>query len=87
MATLTFTIDDTIDNKIINAFCDRFGYQATGPDGVANPQTKRQFFKAQVRAYIRDVYRDQKQREAEASVATNIQTVIAAAEAESSTIA
>lgn len=50
--------DSTSKNKIIDAFADAYGYQAT-IEGQPNPQSKQQFFNAKLTAYIRDVYKAQ----------------------------
>ena len=50
--------DSASKNKIIDAFADAYGYQATIND-APNSQSKQQFYNAKLTAYIRDVYRAQ----------------------------
>lgn len=52
MAIVSFDLG-TDTQRVITALCAVNGYQATLPDGTANPQTPAQFAKACVVAYIR----------------------------------
>lgn len=60
-ATLIPYKDAASKQAVIDAFCDRFGFVPGGP------QTKQQFFNAQVTNYIRQVYREQKAASAAAA--------------------
>ncbi len=71
MAQITFNIPDDKIQGVRNAFADAYRYQAiianpdfdpelpvdpvTNPETIDNPETKHQFFKRQVRQYVREV--------------------------------
>ena len=71
MAQITFSIPDDKIQGVRNAFADAYRYQAiianpdfdpelpvdpvTNPETIDNPETKHQFFKRQVRQYVREV--------------------------------
>lgn len=42
-SSITFTTDETMLALVTEAMCATYGYQATLPDGTANPQTPAQF--------------------------------------------
>lgn len=54
MATLSITIPNAVATRVQDSFCAAHGYQATLPDGSANPETKQQFLKRKVVEFIRD---------------------------------
>lgn len=55
MAQITITIPDAAIPRINDAFAAEFSYRATLPDGTPNPQTKGQFTKERVIAYIKAI--------------------------------
>lgn len=64
-ATVIEFRDPLAKQKVIEAFCDAYGYQATVPDPARpgqttpNPQSQQDFFNDQLRKYIREVVRAQ----------------------------
>jgi hypothetical protein len=66
MATITINIPDTIANRVLNDFAQRFNYSPTLEDGSPNPETKSQFAKRKLIEYIKQAC-----REAEIQNATN----------------
>lgn len=50
MAQIVINIPDQQMNRVINAFCSEFSYQANGGE-----LTKQQFTKKQIRRYIKEV--------------------------------
>lgn len=64
MARLTIDFPDGETNRILNAFASAYQYSATLPNGDPNPQTKAQFFKAQVMRFIKGVVKGQEVEDA-----------------------
>jgi len=55
MATISFDVPNAVLPRLADAFAATYGYQATLPDGTANPETKNQFAQRMVRQYARNV--------------------------------
>jgi hypothetical protein len=64
-ATLIWFRDPPAKQRIIDRFCETYGWTATVPDParpgqtIANPVTAQEFFHAQLTKYIREVVRAQ----------------------------
>jgi hypothetical protein len=64
MADFIITIPDPLVTDVIEAMCDRYGYQDIihtldgdgSPTDIPNPQTKGQFAKESLRKVIREAY-------------------------------
>lgn len=58
MATIALTIPDNVAQRVLDAFCNTHGYQATVDDGsgnqIPNPQTQAQFVRATLTRKLRD---------------------------------
>ncbi len=74
MATITLTAPTTVFTRITNAITTRYGYQATLPDGSANPQTKAEFARQWI---IQRLIDEVKQQEIAVLAATDASTVTA----------
>jgi len=55
MANLTVTVPDAMLPRVTAAFKAQYNYQATLPDGTANPETEAQFMRRMVKEYIKQV--------------------------------
>ena len=61
MAQIAIDIPDAQLNRVVDAFATAYGYQVNIPDPanpgstIPNPQNKRQFAKAQVARYVKEV--------------------------------
>lgn len=55
-ATLIVFRDVAAKAKIVQSFCDAYGYQAT-IDGAPNPQPKAAFYTQKITEFIKDVHR------------------------------
>lgn len=55
MATINIQIPDAALDRVVNAFAAVHGYQQILNDGTANPETKAQFARREMREYIRGV--------------------------------
>lgn len=55
MAQIVINIPDTVVGRVLDAFAATYRYAATLPDGSPNPQTKAQFAKQRVLAYVKEV--------------------------------
>lgn len=53
MAQISITIPDLVLPRVLDAMASIYGYQATLADGTPNPQTKAQFAKQQVAAFVK----------------------------------
>ena len=64
-ATVIVFRDNAAKNKVIQRFCEAYGYQATVPDPnnpgqtIPNPVSDQVFFNRQLTTYIKDVVRAQ----------------------------
>lgn len=54
MAQVILTYPDAVAQRVVDALCGRFGYQATLQNGLPNPQTRAQFAKLQIANFIKD---------------------------------
>lgn len=55
-ATLIVFRDAAAKTKIIQSFCDAYGYQAT-INGAPNPQSKQAFYTQKITEYVKDIHR------------------------------
>lgn len=55
MAQITITVPDAALPRVLAAFATAYGYQATLPDGTANPQTQAQFAKQKLADHVKAV--------------------------------
>ena len=62
MPTLTLTLSDAAQAELVDTFGE--GYSATLPGGGSNPQTKGQYARQQLIAFIRTQIRDYRRRQA-----------------------
>ncbi len=67
-AALTANFNATQRNRIVDAYANEFGYQAT-IDGQPNPQSKTDFAVERMVSGIQGVVRNKEQKEAVAAVA------------------
>lgn len=83
--TLIWYKDNAAKNKVIQRFCEAYGYQATIPDPnkpgqtIPNPVSDQTFFNRQLTQYIKDIVRA---RGINAAVATASITAAAAEDAD-----
>lgn len=54
MATISITIPDASLQRVVDGMCAWHGYSATLPDGTPNSQTKGQFVKARIAAFVKE---------------------------------
>ncbi|MEJ7830780.1 MAG: hypothetical protein WKF91_21405 [Segetibacter sp.] len=59
MAQLIITIPDAVAVRVMNAVTTRYGYQATLPNGTANPQTKPEFVRQWLISYLKAAVKEQ----------------------------
>jgi hypothetical protein len=74
MFQITITIQDAIENRVINKFAKRHNYATILEDGSDNPETKRQFMKRLLLEYIKKSI-----KEVEVQEAVNVAAVSASA--------
>jgi len=76
MAVFTITIPTDKVTPLLNAFANKYGYQATvvvNGETVANPVTKAEFAKSKVLEYIKSVYKEQRIAEELAAINASAQ--------------
>jgi hypothetical protein len=75
MAQVIVDVPDAVLPRVLDAFAATFGYQATLPSGAPNPQTRAQFAKQRLAAYVKQVtVAYEATRDAEAARQTSTQT-------------
>lgn len=78
--TLIWYKDNAAKDKVIERFCDAYGYQENVPDPnnpgatIPNPQSKQTFFNRKLTQYIKDVVRSQGINAAAATAAAGAAT-------------
>ncbi len=85
MATITITVPDAVAPRVLNAICGLHGYRETVPDlstpdtpvMVPNPQTKAQFTRQIVAAYVLEQVREYEGNAARQVAADGVATEIA----------
>jgi hypothetical protein len=70
MATVCFTVSPTDLARMVSALSTRWGYQATLPNGQANPQSAGEFVRLKIADYVRRETLDHELATAQAAVTT-----------------
>lgn len=79
-ATLIVFKDAAAKTKVIQSFCDAYGYQATIPDPanpgqtINNPQSKQAFYNSKLTEFIKDIHRSVTIKAAELAAANTAKT-------------
>jgi len=71
MTQITITIPDNITNRVINGFAKRYNYSPTLDNGDPNPETKVQFAKRMLIAYIKQAVTEAEVQDASNTAATS----------------
>lgn len=64
MAQVTFTIKDTKIVEAEDAIAGLYGYQVTLADGTPNTETKTQFMRKQIKAWVKNQMIEHRNRQA-----------------------
>lgn len=66
MANLSFTVPDAALPRLVDAFCGTFGYKEVLVNGQANPLSRQQFTRDQVRVFMQRIVIEWETKEAAA---------------------